>query len=127
MSYRRTTLWVSAAAVLMAVGARSAWAEEKKADEKKSPDKKSGTVVGVVTAKEGNWVEVKADGEEKGRKYIPHWRGGAPSAGGGPDKDMVKIISSLKIGSRLEVEWEHEEHFRVLKVKVLKASEKDNK
>src|SRR5688572_29785487 len=46
-------------------------------DAKKSPDEgKKGTVTGVVTAKGEAWIEVKADGEEKARKYTPHWKGG---------------------------------------------------
>ena len=103
----------------------SVQAQDKKTEKEKNPFAgKKGTVVGTLTDKGKAFIEVKADGEEKGRKYIPHWRGGAPANGGGPDKEMVKVISTLKVGSRVEVEWEHEEHFRVLKVKVLKAPEK---
>ena len=76
------------------------------AGEKKAPEKKSGTVTGVLTAKGPNFIEVKADGEEKSRKYVPYWRSGAP------DKEIVATFAKLKVGSRVRVEWEFAEHFR---------------
>ncbi len=95
-------------------------------DKKKEKDPlegKKGTVIGTLSDKGTNFIEVKADGEEKGRKYVPNWT----KEDRGPDKKMLKIISELKIGSRLEVEWLYEERFRVMGVKVLKAAEKDKK
>src|SRR5262245_36719630 len=74
--------------------------------DKKEPDKRGGTIVGEVTAKEKNWIEVKADGEEKARRYVPRWVGGAPAAGGGFDKKMLEEIAKLKVGSRIKIEWE---------------------
>jgi hypothetical protein len=100
-------------------------AQDKK-KEKDPQEGKKGKVIGLLTDKGANFIEVKADGEEKGRKYVPHWVGGAPDKGGGPDKKMLKVIGELKVGSRLEVEWEFEERLRVLTVKVLKLpAEKD--
>lgn len=91
-------------------------------DAKKSPDEgKKGTVTGVVTAKGDNWIEVKADGEEKPRKYVPHWKGGAPKDGGGPDKDMVARIKEVPVKARVRLEWSFEERPRVEKIEVLKA------
>ncbi len=127
---RRRFVGVGVAAMLV-VGA---WAdlpafaadpkEPDKKDEKKE-EKKSGTAVGEVTAKGDNYVEVKADGEEKARKYVPRWVGGLPKDGGGPDKDMLKTIKELKVGSRVKLEWEFEERPRVVKVEVLKEPAKD--
>ncbi len=93
------------------------------ADEKdgKKDDRKKGTVVGTLTAKGPNYIEVKADGEEKARRYVPHWRGGAPAAGGGPDKEMLAVFKKLAVGSRVRVEWVFEERARAEKVEVLKA------
>ena len=112
--------------VEMAGNEQAALAQDKK-KEKDPLEGKKGTVIGTLTAKDKNWIEVKADGEEKGRKYIPQWVGGAPAKGGGPDKETVKVIQELKVGSRIEVEWLFHEHLRVMKVKVLKAppAEKD--
>jgi hypothetical protein len=93
-------------------------ADDKKEDE---PDKKSGTVAGMITAKEKNWIEVKADGEEKARRYVPRWIGGAPAQGGGFDKKMLVAFADLKVGSRIRLEWEYEERPRAIKVEVLKA------
>lgn len=101
-------------------------ADEKK-DEKDKPkkdEKKKGTVVGVLDKKGPSWIEVKADGEEKARRYVPHWRGGLPKDGGGPDKKMVEQIGKLKVGSRIRVEWSFEERARVEKIEVLKEPAK---
>lgn len=102
--------------------APAALAQEKDKKKEKNPlEGKKGTVIGILVSKGKNFIEVKAAGEEKGRKYIPHWVGGAPAQGGGPDKKMLKVFSELKIGSRLEVDWHFEEHLRVVGVKVLQA------
>lgn len=110
---------------LIDLGTRTVDAQEKDKKDKKEKEKnplegKKGTTIGTLVEKGPSFIEVKADGEEKGRRYVPQWKGGAPAQGGGFDKDTVKMISELKIGSRLEVEWLFEERFRVLKVKVLK-------
>src|SRR5215510_12207844 len=99
------------------------------AEDPKKDGEKKGTVTGVVIAKGENWIEVKADGEEKARRYVPHWRGGAPKDGGGLDKEMVETFKTLKTGSRVRVEWVFEERARVEKVEVLKApkEKKDEK
>lgn len=113
-----------ASGALALVGSDAAQAQEKKKE--KSPlEGKKGTVVGTLVGKEKNAIEVKADGEEKGRKYVPQWKGGAPAQGGGPDKAMLKIFNELKVGSRIEVEWLFEERLRAISVKVLKTPEKD--
>jgi hypothetical protein len=98
--------------------------KDKKEKDKKEKDPlegKKGVAIGLLTEKGPNFIEVKADGEEKARRYVPHWVGGAPAAGGGPDKKMLKIFSELKVGSRLEVEWVFEERLRAVSVKVLKV------
>ncbi len=95
------------------------------ADDKKAGEKRSGTVIGLVTAKEKAMIEIKADGEEKGRRYVPHWTGGLPKDGGGPDKKLVEAIGKVKVGSRVRIEWEFEERPRVLKIEVLKAPDGD--
>ncbi len=94
--------------------------EEKKAEDK---EKKSGTVLGVVTKKGKNYIEVKAIGEAKGRKYVPHWRGGLPKDGGGLDKKMLAIFKKLKVGDRIRLEWEFEERARAVRIQVLKKSD----
>jgi hypothetical protein len=81
--------------------------------------RKSGAVVGVLTAKGQAWIEVKADGEEKARRYVPNWVGAGPPEGG-PDKAVVKVINGLKVGSRLRVEWQFDERPRVVKIEVLR-------
>src|SRR5262249_18046671 len=122
--------YVSLAALLLGgLAFHSLLAAEDKAKDGDKPAKKSGTVVGEITAKgdvskNQNWIEVKADGEEKGRRYVPHWRGGAPKDGGGFDKDMLKTIKELKVGQRVRLEWEFQERPRVVKIEVIKTKEK---
>jgi hypothetical protein len=84
---------------------------------------RKGSVTGVVTAKGDNWIEVKADGEEMARRYVPHWRGGAPAQGGGPDKEMVAEITKVPLNSRVKLDWTFEERPRVEKIEVLKKPE----
>jgi hypothetical protein len=100
-------------------GLQAAAQDKKDVKEEKKGKKRGGTVVGTLTRKGENFIEVKADGEEKARKYVPHWIGGAPAQGGGPDKKMLAVFSKLKVGSRVEVKWEFEERLRAVAVKVL--------
>jgi hypothetical protein len=93
-------------------------AEEPK---KKGADEgKKGTVTGVVTSKGDNWIEVKADGEEKPRRYMPNWKGGQPKDGGGPDKEIVAQIKETPLKARVRLEWSFHERPRVEKIEVLK-------
>ena len=92
-------------------------AQDKK--EKDPLEGKKGKTIGMLTEKGDTFIEVKADGEEKGRRYVPQWVGGDPKQGGGLDKKVLASFKELKIGSRIEVEWVFEERLRALKVKVL--------
>jgi hypothetical protein len=119
----RIVISLSALGLALIVGLPGGAQEKKK--EKDPHEGRKGTVIGTLVAKDKNWIEVKADGEEKGRKYVPQWVGGMPAQGGGPDKKMLEIFSKLKIGSRIEVEWLFEERLRAMGVKVIKASADD--
>lgn len=107
----------------------AAHAQEKGSDKKEKDTVKKGKVIGILVGigKEKKAIEVKADGEEKARVYVPHWVGGAPAQGGGPDKKMLKVFSELKVGSRVEVTWEFEERLRAVEVKVLQAPKEQKK
>jgi hypothetical protein len=99
-------------------------ADEKKVDEKKADDEKGGSVVGVVSAKETNWIEVKADGEEKARRYTPKWVGGLPKDGGGLDKTTLSLIAKTPVGARVKLDWVFEERPRVVKLEILGGDKK---
>ena len=105
-------------AMTMAVAAAGRAQEPKKKD---GDEGKKGTVTGVVTAKGDNWIEVKADGEEKARRYMPNWKGGQPKDGGGPDKEIVAKIKETPLKARVRLEWSFHERPRVEKIEVLKA------
>ena len=109
-----------AAGFVAVAGPPPAAGQDKKAETKKEEVRK-GTVTGEVTGKGEAWIEVKADGEEKARKYVPHWKGGAPAAGGGPDKAMVAQLKEIPLKSRVRLEWTFEERPRVEKIEVLKS------
>jgi hypothetical protein len=111
MFTRRQFGWLLAA--LLGLAGTSA-AQDKKDENRK------GTVTGVVTAKGDNFIEVKADGEEKARRYVPQWKGGLPKDGGGPDKTMLAEIKKVAVNSRVRIEWLFEERPRVMKIEVLK-------
>jgi hypothetical protein len=114
-------LWLSAGAraadVLFGGGEKKEGKDKK--DDKKEPAVRKGTVVGTVTAKGKGYIEVKADGEEKARRYVPHWVGGPPDKGGGLDKKMLKVFDELKIGARIRLEWEWEERARAVRIEIL--------
>ena len=116
------TLLLGACLVGVVLLAGAAAAGEDKKGEKDKDKKRGGTVVGTLEKKGDNFIEVKADGEEKARRYMPRWVGGAPAAGGGFDKKMLEEIAKLKVGSRVKIEWEFEERPRVVKIQVLKQA-----
>jgi hypothetical protein len=88
--------------------------EDSKKEEAKGAEKK-GTVVGTLTAKGDNWIEVKADGEEKARRYVLHFGG---------TKELLAAMRDTPLNSRVRVEWLHFERLRVLKMEVVKSAEK---
>ena len=116
---QRMRVWAALVVACFVCSAGRA-AEDKKEQGKDEP--KKGTVTGVVTAKGDNFIEIKADGEEKGRRYVPNWVGGAPAQGGGPDKAMLEVFKKLTVGSRIKLDWKFEERPRAVKVEVLKAA-----
>lgn len=82
-------------------GLPAAGGQEKKAK------RRTGSLAGMVLAK-GNskdgrngWVEIKADGEERGRKY---WPVAAPG-GGGPDPKILAAMRQVRLGARVRIEW----------------------
>jgi hypothetical protein len=126
MLARRSFPWFLFAAAALGFSLMADAAQEKK-DDKQKEETRKGTVTGLVTAKGDNWIEVKADGEEKGRRYVPHWKGGLPANGGGPDKEMVAELKKIEVGSRVKLEWVFEERPRVEKIEVLKKPTPDKK
>jgi hypothetical protein len=116
-------LFIGALALILS-GARAA-DEHKPAQESKQSRK--GIVTGIITAKGENWIEVKADGEERARRYVPHWRGGVPREGGGPDKEIVAQIRELPVHSRVKLDWEFNERPRVVKIELLGTSDGSGK
>jgi hypothetical protein len=111
--------FAGALALALAVSAAGGRAEDPK--KKDADEGKKGTVTGVVMAKGENWIEVKADGEEKARRYMAHWRGGLPKDGGGPDQEIVAKIKQTPVKARVRLEWTFHERPRVEKIEMLKA------
>jgi len=80
--------------------------------------KEGGEIEGVLVAKgkHNDSIEVRLDGDEGVKKYVPHWIGGSPSDGGGLDNAIIQQIAELYIGNRVLVHWEHDERLRVVSV-----------
>jgi hypothetical protein len=127
--FTRITIVGVVAVGALALSLDSGMAQDSKSDDKKDQEKdlRKGSVTGLVTAKGDTWIEVKGDGEEKGRRYVPHWRGGAPADGGGLDKHMLAKIKDIPIHSRVALEWVFEERPRVEKIEVLKKGDAHGK
>jgi hypothetical protein len=85
-------------------GRQSAFADQAQDAERR------GMVVGMATAKGGYWIEIKADGEERARRYFC-----------GSNPEALKAVAMTEVGSRVRLEWRFEEVFRVVKIDVLKA------
>jgi hypothetical protein len=110
MPSRRAFTWLLGVALLTA-GSGFTPADEKDAEKK-------GTTTGVLTAKgdkPGTWIEVKADGEEKARRYVLHFKG---------TPELLKAIKETPVDSRVRVEWIFVERFRVLKLEPLSSPKK---
>jgi hypothetical protein len=81
--------------------------------QKKEDAERRGAVVGIATAKGGYWIEIKADGEEKARRYFC-----------GSNQAALKAVKTTEVGSRVRLEWRYEEVFRVVAIELLKPPAK---
>jgi hypothetical protein len=75
---------------------------------------KKGTVSGMLTSKAENWIEIKADGEEKARRYFFH-QGGT--------KELREAIQATPVGSRVRIDWLFIERPRVMKLDLMKKAD----
>jgi hypothetical protein len=112
MSVRWNILWIVLIAALVLLAGAAPAAEQ--------GEKKSGTVIGAVTNRGNNFIEVKADGEEKARQYFPH----LPPKGEKTEPATLELMKKIEVGTRVKLDWLFEERFRVLKIEVLKKDDK---
>lgn len=82
----------------------------------KTPEARGGKIIGVVAGKGETFIEVRSDGEETPRRYLPNWVGGA---GGGLDKAMLQAIGRTQVGSRVKLDWKFDERPRVTKLEAI--------
>ncbi|NQT53338.1 hypothetical protein HQ576_14870 [bacterium] len=71
-----------------------------------------GVVTGTVARKGKAWLEVRS-ASGKTTRYIPHWSGGMPRDGGGPDKATVRAIAQVQVGQRVSIRWAVDHHVRI--------------
>lgn len=45
--------------------------------------------------------------------FMPHWTGGMPKDGGGPDKKMLATLEGFKVGQKVRIEWVWSERRRI--------------
>jgi hypothetical protein len=81
-----------------------------------------GILEGTVTALGDAWLEVQTESKRKLKLRAP-WRGGNPADGGGPDRDVVKKIGTVRVGDEVAVTWEMPEGKRVVDVRLRKATD----
>ena len=126
MVERRLFVRVLSGSVLLAGiwGTMALTEGESAAADEKGAEKKSGTVVGKVTGKGENFIEILADGEERTTRYVLPWVGGTPAQGGGPDKKLAAEIGKVPVNSRVRATWFFEERKRVKTIEVLKGDDK---
>jgi hypothetical protein len=78
-----------------------------------APAQKEGKFIGVVVEKGENWILIRPDGEHESKKFFPRWIGGAPSQGGGLDKDALRAIHETPVGAHVSVAWVWNERLRL--------------
>lgn len=117
MTKRCMSLVIGLALVGLLCGAVAVYAED-------APSPTKGTVTGILVAKGANWIEVKADGEKEAHRYLPFWRGGLPKDGGGYDATMLATIKKLVVPNRVKLEWELQEHPRIVSIEMVQPTEK---
>lgn len=110
MSDNRLLTWLIGAFLVTGIGAAGLPCAS--AQQKKEADK-TGSVTGKVTDKGGHWIDVKADGEEKARRYYC-----------GSDQAALKAVKNTEVGSRVRLAWRYREVFRVVEIDVLRAPDK---
>lgn len=74
-----------------------------------------GSLVGRVTAVGDVWLEVTPDRGEP-RRFRAPWIGHLPAQGGGPDREVLELIRSQRVGDRIELRWGLLEGQRLLHV-----------
>lgn len=77
-----------------------------------------GVMEGILSSKADHWIEVVDDGGFLHR-FIPVWTGKGPANGGGFDTETLKQMKEIVVGNRVEVNWFHDGHLRVLSARVL--------
>jgi hypothetical protein len=80
----------------------------------------TGRIADLVSHK-GMLVVENDDGQ---RRFMPHWRGGAPAQGGGLVRETIERLHDFHEGDLVEVSWEWEERYRVVDIRLLEKGEK---
>jgi hypothetical protein len=94
---------------------------KKRLEAENGPEVKSGIFLGVVTSAAENAVSVQ-DKAGKSETFVPHWLGGNPTEGGGPDQKVSAMIARLGVGDTVEITWEWKGAYRVTDTKIVAVS-----
>lgn len=87
------------------------------------PEEKIGTLTGVVSAVNKEWLEVTS-ATGLAQRYFPRWIGGMPKDGGGLDRDMLTAIAACKTGDKVTIGWLYDERMRVTSIEHLNEDAK---
>ncbi len=77
------------------------------------PSQQSGSIVGTITFKHGNCIEVTPLSGPPER-LIPRWVGGGSTAGDGADPRMAAEISKYGVGDKVKVDWTYDNRKRLV-------------
>ena len=91
------------------------------AEPEPTPKETKGKITGEIIKKDRGKITVK--GEDATLVLMPHWRGGMPKDGGGFDKEILKRLEQFKVGDKVTVKWEFEEHYRIVKIDKVDGAE----
>lgn len=80
-----------------------------------------GQLDGTVTALEETWLEIETGGRRV--KLRAPWRGGNPSDGGGPDRDVVRQLGQVRVGDEVTASWAMPEGKRVMDLRLRRAED----
>ena len=80
------------------------------------PNGKKGMVTGIVASKGQHWIEVMVDGGII-KRYIPF--GGLPEDDRDYDQPTLDQIQQIRIGDRVELQWEFQKYLRIARIKSL--------
>ena len=84
-----------------------------------------GRIKGILTSKGEAWVEVKDD-LGYAHRYLAPWSGKIGAYNGSFNSEIINQINELIVGNRVSLDWELNDHLRVIGIQVIKPNWKND-